>query len=37
LALPNVKCCGGSWLAPTDAIKNKDWQVITDLAAEALK
>jgi 2-dehydro-3-deoxyphosphogluconate aldolase/(4S)-4-hydroxy-2-oxoglutarate aldolase len=36
LALPNVKCCGGSWLAPSDAIKNKQWSVITDLAKEAV-
>ena len=35
LALPNVACCGGSWLAPTDAIENKEWSVITDLAAKA--
>lgn len=35
LALPNVKCCGGSWLAPSDAIENKQWSVITDLAKAA--
>jgi 2-dehydro-3-deoxyphosphogluconate aldolase/(4S)-4-hydroxy-2-oxoglutarate aldolase len=35
LALPNVKCCGGSWLAPTDAIENKQWSIITDLAKAA--
>ncbi len=37
LALSNVKCVGGSWLAPTDAIENKEWQVITDLARAAVK
>lgn len=37
LALPNVKCVGGSWLAPTDAIENKEWQVITDLARAAVR
>ncbi len=36
LALPNVKCVGGSWLAPTDAIENKEWQVLTDLARAAV-
>lgn len=36
LALSNVKCVGGSWLAPTDAIENKEWQVITDLARAAV-
>ncbi len=36
LALPNVKCVGGSWLAPADAIENKQWQVLTDLAKQAV-
>ena len=36
LALPNVRCVGGSWLAPDDAIKNGDWDRITDLAKEAV-
>jgi 2-dehydro-3-deoxyphosphogluconate aldolase/(4S)-4-hydroxy-2-oxoglutarate aldolase len=36
LALPNVHCCGGSWLAPKDAIVNKQWSVITELAKEAV-
>ena len=35
LSLPNVKVCGGSWLTPADAIKNKDWAHITKLAREA--
>lgn len=35
LALPNVRCVGGSWLAPNDAIENKDWAVLTKLAKEA--
>jgi 2-dehydro-3-deoxyphosphogluconate aldolase/(4S)-4-hydroxy-2-oxoglutarate aldolase len=34
LALPNVRCVGGSWLAPIEAIENKDWQVLTDLAKQ---
>ena len=36
LALPNVRCVGGSWLAPDDAIKNGDWNRITELAKEAV-
>lgn len=32
LALPNVKCVGGSWLTPADAMANGDWQQIADLA-----
>ncbi len=32
LALPNVRCVGGSWLCPQEVIENKTWQVITDLA-----
>ncbi|MDT0594032.1 bifunctional 4-hydroxy-2-oxoglutarate aldolase/2-dehydro-3-deoxy-phosphogluconate aldolase [Glaciecola petra] len=37
LALPNVRCVGGSWLAPNEAIENKDWKVLTDLANEAIR
>lgn len=32
LAQPNVLCCGGSWVAPNDAIKAGDWSRITELA-----
>lgn len=35
LALPNVVCVGGSWVAPKDAVKAGDWETITRLAAEA--
>ena len=35
LALPNVACVGGSWIAPVDAMQSGDWQRITRLAAEA--
>jgi len=35
LALPNVVCVGGSWVAPADAIRAGDWGRITDLAREA--
>ena len=36
LALPNVACCGGSWLVSDEIIKNKNWSAITDLAGQAL-
>ena len=32
LALENVKCVGGSWLAPKDIVQRKDWAAITQLA-----
>ena len=35
LALPNVVCVGGSWVAPPDAIRAGDWDRITALAREA--
>ncbi|MDC8831859.1 bifunctional 4-hydroxy-2-oxoglutarate aldolase/2-dehydro-3-deoxy-phosphogluconate aldolase [Alteromonas gilva] len=34
LNLANVLCVGGSWLVPSEAVKNQDWQQITSLAAE---
>lgn len=36
LALKNVVCVGGSWVAPADAIEQEDWGRITTLAAEAV-
>ncbi len=36
LALPNVKCAGGSWLAPEDAMASGDWDKITQLAKAAI-
>ncbi|MGR9051310.1 MAG: bifunctional 4-hydroxy-2-oxoglutarate aldolase/2-dehydro-3-deoxy-phosphogluconate aldolase [Gammaproteobacteria bacterium] len=36
LKLPNVACVGGSWLAPEQAIKAKNWHTITDLARAAI-
>ena len=36
LALPNVLACGGSWLTPKSAIAEGNYQIITDLAAEAV-
>ncbi|MDD4886357.1 MAG: bifunctional 4-hydroxy-2-oxoglutarate aldolase/2-dehydro-3-deoxy-phosphogluconate aldolase [Thiomonas sp.] len=36
LALPNVACVGGSWLAPEAALAARDWNAITTLAREAV-
>lgn len=35
LALPNVACVGGSWVAPADAVLAGDWKRITELAKAA--
>ncbi len=35
LALPNVACVGGSWVAPGELVKKGDWAAIRELAAEA--
>ncbi|WP_020650199.1 bifunctional 4-hydroxy-2-oxoglutarate aldolase/2-dehydro-3-deoxy-phosphogluconate aldolase [Solimonas variicoloris] len=35
LALPNVDCIGGSWLAPKARVEAGDWAAITALAREA--
>jgi 2-dehydro-3-deoxyphosphogluconate aldolase/(4S)-4-hydroxy-2-oxoglutarate aldolase len=35
LALPNVICVGGSWVAPADAVRAGDWDRITALARAA--
>jgi len=36
LALPNVKCVGGSWIVPDDAVAAGDWQRITELCQDAV-
>jgi 2-dehydro-3-deoxyphosphogluconate aldolase/(4S)-4-hydroxy-2-oxoglutarate aldolase len=36
LALPNVCCAGGSWLAPEDTMINGEWEKITELAKQAV-
>jgi len=36
LALKNVICVGGSWVAPADALASGDWGRITSLAQEAV-
>ena len=35
LALPNVLCVGGSWVAPADRVAAADWDTITRLATAA--
>lgn len=37
LALPNVLCAGGSWVAPANLVKAGDWDGIRALAREAAK
>ena len=32
LALPNVVCLGGSWVAPAEALRAGDWGRVTELA-----
>jgi 2-dehydro-3-deoxyphosphogluconate aldolase/(4S)-4-hydroxy-2-oxoglutarate aldolase len=36
LQLSNVACVGGSWLAPADAVKAKDWAKVTELARQVI-
>jgi 2-dehydro-3-deoxyphosphogluconate aldolase/(4S)-4-hydroxy-2-oxoglutarate aldolase len=35
LALKNVACVGGSWVAPTESVRNGDWAGIEALARDA--
>lgn len=37
LALPNVACIGGSWLAPSRLIDSRDWAAITQRVTAALQ
>ena len=37
LALPNVACVGGTWMAPVDALARKDWGLIETLARRAVQ
>lgn len=32
LALPNVGCVGGTWIAPTAAVRAADWAAVTEAA-----
>ncbi len=36
LALPNVACIGGSWMAPRDRVEAGDWAAITALAQRGM-
>lgn len=36
LAFPQVAACGGSWMTPVDAIRNKEWSRIKNLTREAV-
>lgn len=35
LSLPNVACCGGTWIAPASLVQAQAWGQITTLAREA--
>ena len=35
LAVPEIVCCGGTWLVPKDALAAGDWAAVGKLAAEA--
>lgn len=37
LAVENVVCVGGSWVAPASLIKQKDWRGIENLARQAIE
>ncbi len=37
LSLPNVICCGGSWMVSEHLIKGKQWEQIETLAREAMQ
>lgn len=37
LASPNIRCVGGSWVAPKDAVNAQDWDQIESLASDAVK
>jgi len=35
LGLPNVGCVGGTWITPTDALRDHDWSRVTRLASDS--
>lgn len=37
LALPNVRCVGGTWLTPISAVTARDWSLVRTLAERASK
>lgn len=36
LALPNVVCCGGSWMVAPELVRERQWEMIKVLAQQAL-
>lgn len=36
LALPNVVCCGGSWMVSPELVRRGEWDTIAQLAAAAM-
>jgi 2-dehydro-3-deoxyphosphogluconate aldolase/(4S)-4-hydroxy-2-oxoglutarate aldolase len=36
LALPNVVCCGGSWMVAPELVRDRQWEMIKVLAQQAL-
>ena len=36
LALPNVVCCGGSWMVAANLVDNGNWNEIEALAGQAM-
>ena len=36
LALPNVVCCGGTWMVASDLVRGKQWDMIKVLAEQAM-
>ncbi|AXY02469.1 keto-hydroxyglutarate-aldolase/keto-deoxy-phosphogluconate aldolase [Vibrio alfacsensis] len=37
LAIPEVVCCGGTWIAPVDRIADNDWEVIGENVRNTLE
>ena len=37
LAVPEIVACGGTWIVPKDALTQKDYKKITEIAAQAAK
>lgn len=36
LKLPNIRCVGGSWVAPNSLVRDRDWAAIRSLAKSAV-
>ena len=35
LSVPEIVCCGGTWIVPKDALASGDWATIEKLASDA--